>query len=73
MAIDRSGYGESDPNPKREVKSIASDVEEFADKLGLGEKFYLVGFSMGGQAVWSCLKYIPHRYYYSVLHISMCI
>lgn len=61
VAIDRPGYGESDPNPNWTAKSIASDVEEFADKLGLGKKFYLIGFSMGGQAMWSCLKYIPHR------------
>ncbi|KAL2899711.1 putative 2-succinyl-6-hydroxy-2 4-cyclohexadiene-1-carboxylate synthase [Bienertia sinuspersici] len=61
VAIDRPGYCESDPSPNWTVKSIALDVEEFADKLELGEKFYLIGFSMGGQAVWSCLKYIPHR------------
>ncbi|CAN1301809.1 hypothetical protein LINPERPRIM_LOCUS25141 [Linum perenne] len=28
---------------------------------GLGPKFYTVRFSMGGQAVWCCLEYIPHR------------
>ncbi|KAJ4971558.1 hypothetical protein NE237_004657 [Protea cynaroides] len=61
VSFDRAGYGESDPNPKRRVKSIALDVEELADKLGLGPKFYVIGFSMGGQAVWACLKYIPHR------------
>ncbi|XP_050371759.1 uncharacterized protein LOC126789601 [Argentina anserina] len=26
-----------------------------------GPRFYVVGFSMGGQAVWGCLIYIPHR------------
>ncbi|CAN1298106.1 hypothetical protein LINPERPRIM_LOCUS23722 [Linum perenne] len=52
---------ESDPDPKRSPKSLALDVEELADQLGLGPKFYIVGFSMGGQAVWGCLKYIPHR------------
>ncbi|KAF5473844.1 hypothetical protein F2P56_005799 [Juglans regia] len=57
----RPGYGESDPNPKRTVKSMALDIEELADQLGLGSKFYVIGFSMGGQVVWSCLKYIPHR------------
>uniref|UniRef100_A0A7C9AT74 AB hydrolase-1 domain-containing protein n=1 Tax=Opuntia streptacantha TaxID=393608 RepID=A0A7C9AT74_OPUST len=40
---------------------MALDVEELADQLGLGEKFYVVGYSMGGQIIWSCLKYIPHR------------
>ncbi|KAF9598775.1 hypothetical protein IFM89_031443 [Coptis chinensis] len=61
VSFDRAGYGESDPNPKRTVKSTALDIEELADQLGLGSKFYVVGFSMGGQATWACLKYIPHR------------
>ncbi|MFS8005302.1 putative alpha/beta hydrolase-1 [Helianthus anomalus] len=61
VAIDRPGYGESDPDPKRTVKSFALDIEEFADHLNLGPKFYVAGFSMGGQIMWSCLKYIPHR------------
>ncbi|XP_062117581.1 uncharacterized protein LOC133831338 [Humulus lupulus] len=61
LSFDRPGYGESDPNPKRTVKSIALDIEELADQLGLGSKFYVIGFSMGGQVLWSVLKYIPHR------------
>nr|DAD28816.1 TPA_asm: hypothetical protein HUJ06_030284 [Nelumbo nucifera] len=61
LSFDRAGYGESDPNPKRTVKDTALDIEELADQLGIGSKFYVIGFSMGGQAIWSCLKYIPHR------------
>ncbi|XVF76222.1 hypothetical protein PTKIN_Ptkin13bG0248900 [Pterospermum kingtungense] len=61
VTFDRPGYGESDPNPKRTVKSMALDIEELADQLKLGSKFYVIGFSMGGQWIWSCLKYIPHR------------
>lgn len=61
VSFDRPGYGESDPHPKRTLKSLALDVEELADQLGLGSKFYLIGFSMGGELTWSCLKYIPHR------------
>ncbi|CAL5387489.1 unnamed protein product [Camellia sinensis] len=61
VSFDRPGYGESDPNPKQTMKSLALDIEELADQLGLGSKFYLVGFSLGGQVVWTCLKYIPHR------------
>ncbi|KAF5189528.1 Alpha/beta-Hydrolases superfamily protein [Thalictrum thalictroides] len=61
VSFDRAGYGESDPNPSRTVKSSVLDVEELADQLGLGSKFYLIGYSMGGQVVWSALKYIPHR------------
>lgn len=61
LSFDRAGYGESDPNPKRTVKSTALDIEELADQLQLGSKFYVIGFSMGGEIVWTCLKYIPHR------------
>ncbi|KAH1039770.1 hypothetical protein J1N35_041513 [Gossypium stocksii] len=61
VSFDRPGYGESDLNPKRTVKSMAMDIEELSDQLGLGSKFYVIGYSIGGQAVWSCLKYIPNR------------
>ncbi|KAL1545713.1 hypothetical protein AAHA92_22405 [Salvia divinorum] len=61
VSFDRPGYGESSPHPTRTVKSLAFDIEELADQLGLGPKFYIIGFSMGGQVVWSCLKHIPHR------------
>nr|XP_043623142.1 uncharacterized protein LOC122594921 [Erigeron canadensis] len=61
VVFDRPGYGESDPDPNRTVKSLALDIEELADHLNLGPKFYVAGFSMGGQIIWSCLKYIPHR------------
>jgi pimeloyl-ACP methyl ester carboxylesterase len=61
VSYDRPGYGESDPNPKRTIKSMAFDIEELADQLGLGSKFYVIGYSMGGHTIWSCLNYIPHR------------
>ncbi|GKB32546.1 alpha/beta hydrolase fold protein, partial [Tanacetum coccineum] len=57
VAIDRPGYGESDPDPNRTIKSMAFDIEELADELNLGPKFYIIGDSMGGMIVWSCLKY----------------
>ena len=60
-SFDRPGYAESDPHPGRTEKSIALDIAELADNLQLGPKFYLTGFSMGGEIMWSCLKYIPHR------------
>ena len=71
VSFDRPGYGEGDPDPKRTVKSLALDIEELADQLGLGSKFYVVGFSMGGQVIWTCLKYIPHRYCIPFCYISM--
>lgn len=61
VSFDRAGYGESDPNPKRSVKSEAFDIQELADQLELGSKFYVMGISMGTYSIWSCLKYIPHR------------
>ncbi|CAN0879518.1 hypothetical protein LINGRAHAP2_LOCUS13094 [Linum grandiflorum] len=61
VSYDRPGYGESDPHPSRTVKSQISDIEELADQLGLGPKFYLLGYSLGGQLAWGSLKYIPHR------------
>ncbi|KAF5447507.1 hypothetical protein F2P56_033058 [Juglans regia] len=61
LSFDRAGYGESDPNPKRSVKSEAFDIQELADRLDLGSTFYLIGMSIGTYPVWACLKYIPHR------------
>ncbi|KAL2239330.1 uncharacterized protein LOC105170010 [Sesamum indicum] len=61
LLFDRAGYGESDPNPKRSLKSEASDIDELADKLQLGSKFYVLGVSLGCYPVWSCLKRIPDR------------
>ncbi|KAG6436104.1 hypothetical protein SASPL_100986 [Salvia splendens] len=61
LSFDRAGYGDSTPNPARSVKSEAFDIQELADKLGLGPKFYVVGVSMGAYPTYGCLKYIPHR------------
>ncbi|NP_001305142.1 uncharacterized protein LOC101243844 isoform 1 [Solanum lycopersicum] len=61
VSFDRPGYGESDPHPKRTIQTTALDMEELADQLGLGPKFYVMGYSMGGLSVWGCLKYIPNR------------
>lgn len=61
ISYDRPGYGESDPDPSKTERSNALDMEDLADQLGLGDKFYVIGFSMGGEIVWSCLKHIPHR------------
>lgn len=61
LFFDRAGYGESDPYPRRSVKSEAYDIEELADKLQLGSKFYVIGISMGAYPAWSCIKYIPRR------------
>ncbi|MQM23274.1 hypothetical protein Taro_056337 [Colocasia esculenta] len=61
VCFDRPGFAESDPHPGRTVKSAAMDIQELADQLGLGERFYVVGASIGGYAAWGCIKHIPHR------------
>ncbi|XP_021722060.1 uncharacterized protein LOC110689605 isoform X1 [Chenopodium quinoa] len=61
LLYDRAGYADSDPNPERSLKSEALDIEQLADQLELGPKFYVIGVSMGSYPIWSCLKYIPHR------------
>lgn len=61
VSYDRAGYAESDPNPKRSPRTEASDIEELADALNLGSRFYLIGYSLGGHAVWASIKYIPGR------------
>ena len=71
VSFDRPGYGESDADPNRSLKSIALDIEELGDQLGLGSKFYVIGLSMGGQVIWKCLKYIPHRYVYQASFSSV--
>lgn len=61
VGFDRAGYGQSDPDPARTVKSAAFDIQELADILELGPKFYVVSISIGGYSAWSTIKYIPHR------------
>lgn len=61
LSFDRAGYGESDPNPTRSVKSDAFDIQELADKLQLGPKIFLIGISLGAYPVYGCLNYIPDR------------
>ena len=51
LFYDRAGYGESDLDPSRSVKSEAYDIQELADKLQIGPKFYVIGCSMGGYPV----------------------
>ncbi|KAH7429313.1 hypothetical protein KP509_09G041400 [Ceratopteris richardii] len=61
VSYDRAGYGESDPNPLRGIKSEAEDIARLADLLELGSMFYLLTDSIGAHVGWSCIKYIPHR------------
>ncbi|CAI5478462.1 unnamed protein product [Closterium sp. Yama58-4] len=67
VAIDRPGYGQSDPAPDLSLHSFCEDLEELADLLALGRKFYLLGYSAGGAYCWAAAHYIPHR----ILGIAM--
>ncbi|KAI5022576.1 hypothetical protein ZWY2020_059306 [Hordeum vulgare] len=60
LSFDRPGYCESDAHPAWTKESIAVDIAELADNLQLGARFHLMGFSMGGEIMWSSLKHIPH-------------
>ncbi|KAG6433095.1 hypothetical protein SASPL_104702 [Salvia splendens] len=60
LLFDRAGYGESDPNPKRSLKSEASDIEELADKLQQGSKFFVLGVSLAGVAL--VVPYINYKW-----------
>ncbi|KAL3700557.1 hypothetical protein R1sor_018579 [Riccia sorocarpa] len=61
VGYDRAGYGQSTPNPQRNLKSEAYDVQGLADALGLGPKFYVAATSIGGYTGYALLKYLPHR------------
>lgn len=73
VLFDRAGYGESDPNPKRSLESEATDIQELADKLELGSKFYVIGVSLGNYPAWSCLTQLPHRQEHSLQNLSFLL
>lgn len=61
VAIDRPGYGQSDPDPSQTFYSAVRDIEAVIDALELGNKVYLMGLSMGGAFCWAAARYIPDR------------
>ena len=61
VSFDRAGYGQSDLNPKRSLKSDVEDVEDLADGLGLRPKFHVIASSIGSYVGWGLLKYKPER------------
>ncbi|CAM6083273.1 unnamed protein product [Calypogeia fissa] len=61
VGFDRAGYGQSSPNPQRSMKSDVYDVQDLADRLELGETFYVAATSIGGYTGWGLIKYLPHR------------
>eukprot|EP00250_Pteridium_aquilinum_P024894 c29774_g1_i1 orf=1-687(-) len=61
IAIDRPGYGLSDPDKKQTFQSAMKDIEVVMDALNMGKKVWLLGFSMGGAFCWAAARYIPDR------------
>lgn len=61
VSIDRPGYGRSDPCPSMTMESFCQDVEEVAEMLEMGDKFWLLGYSAGGAFCWAAARFIPHR------------
>eukprot|EP00897_Mesotaenium_endlicherianum_P007759 jgi/Mesen1/7010/ME000365S06138 len=61
VAVDRAGYGRSDPAPSLTFESAAKDIALMADLLAFGDKFWLLGYSGGGAFCWAAARYIPER------------
>eukprot|EP00249_Psilotum_nudum_P007159 c20352_g1_i1 orf=169-1173(+) len=61
VAIDRPGYGQSDPHPAQTFRTSSMDIASIIDALSLGQKIWLLGFSMGGAYCWAAARYLPHR------------
>ncbi|QAA33945.1 alpha/beta fold hydrolase [Clostridium manihotivorum] len=58
----RCGYGKSqDPKTSRTTKNIAGELNCLLDKIGIKDKFILVGHSFGGLCVQNYAKMYPHK------------
>jgi pimeloyl-ACP methyl ester carboxylesterase len=64
--VDRPGFRESDPLPGRRVVDTAADVEQLADRLGLG-RFGIAGVSAGAPYALACAARMPDRVEISVV------
>lgn len=53
IAVDRPGYGRSDPQPARRLADWPGDVAALADALAI-DRFYLIGVSGGGPYALAC-------------------
>ena len=60
IAIDRPGYGLSDPQPGRRIIDWPADVRVVADALGL-DRFALLGHSGGGPFAAACAYVLAER------------
>jgi pimeloyl-ACP methyl ester carboxylesterase len=60
IAVSRPGFGGSDPSPGRRIADFPADLEQLADRLGLG-RFAVVGVSAGGPYAIACARELPDR------------
>jgi pimeloyl-ACP methyl ester carboxylesterase len=60
VSYDRPGYGESTPDPGRDVGSAAADVSSIADALGI-RQFAVMGHSGGAPHALACAALLPER------------
>jgi len=60
ISFERPGFGLSTPDPNVTLLSIADDVTEFADILGI-KKFGIIGYSAGGPSTLACLYKLGDR------------
>lgn len=60
VAVERPGYGLSDPQPGRSMLDWADDVAVLADALGMA-RFAIIGFSMGSVYALACAHRLSER------------
>lgn len=60
IAVERPGYGLSDPQPGRSMLDWPNDIEVLTDALGL-VRFAVTGFSMGSLYALACAYRFPSR------------
>jgi pimeloyl-ACP methyl ester carboxylesterase len=60
VAVDRPGFGASDPSPNRTVADCAADVSDLADALGW-ELLSVIGVSAGAPFALACAWALPER------------
>ena len=60
LALDRPGYGRSDPRPGRRIVDGADDVATVADALGIA-RYAVIGWSSGGPYAIACAARTPTR------------
>lgn len=60
IAVERPGYGLSDPQPERSMLDWPGDIAALTDALGL-KQFAIIGFSMGSTYALACANKLPLR------------